>query len=332
MTMDQKITAAITAVGGYVPEERLTNADLEKLVDTNDEWIKTRTGITERRILRGEGMATSDLVVPAVRNLCEKRGIDPNEIDCLIVATVTPDMMFPNTANITCEKLGINNAWGFDLLAACSGFLYALTTGAALIESGRYKKVVVVGADKMSAIVDYTDRTTCIIFGDGAGAVLLEPNTAGFGVMDSLLKSDGSGGKYLYMKGGGSLNPASAETIAAKQHYIFQDGQPVFKFAVTGMADVGFELMERNHLTADDIAWLVPHQANKRIIDATARRMGLPDEKVLMNIERYGNTTAATIPLCLWDFQDKIKQGDNIVLVAFGGGFTWGATLVRWGS
>jgi 3-oxoacyl-[acyl-carrier-protein] synthase-3 len=332
MTMDQKITAAITAVGGYVPEERLTNADLEKLVDTNDEWIKTRTGITERRILRGEGMATSDLVVPAVRNLCEKRGIDPNEIDCLIVATVTPDMMFPNTANITCEKLGIKNAWGFDLLAACSGFLYALTTGAALIESGRYKKVVVVGADKMSAIVDYTDRTTCIIFGDGAGAVLLEPNTAGFGVMDSLLKSDGSGGKYLYMKGGGSLNPASAETIAAKQHYIFQDGQPVFKFAVTGMADVGFELMQRNHLTADDIAWLVPHQANKRIIDATARRMGLPDEKVLMNIERYGNTTAATIPLCLWDFQDEIKLGDNIVLAAFGGGFTWGATLVRWGQ
>ena len=330
--MDQKITAAITAVGGYVPEERLTNADLEKLVDTNDEWIKTRTGITERRILRGEGMATSDLVVPAVRNLCEKRGIDPNEIDCLIVATVTPDMMFPNTANITCEKLGIKNAWGFDLLAACSGFLYALTTGAALIESGRYKKVVVVGADKMSAIVDYTDRTTCIIFGDGAGAVLLEPNTAGFGVMDSLLKSDGSGGKYLYMKGGGSLNPASAETIAAKQHYIFQDGQPVFKFAVTGMADVGFELMQRNHLTADDIAWLVPHQANKRIIDATARRMGLPDEKVLMNIERYGNTTAATIPLCLWDFQDEIKLGDNIVLAAFGGGFTWGATLVRWGQ
>ena len=330
--MEQKITAAITAVGGYVPKERLTNADLEKLVDTNDEWIKTRTGITERRILRGEGMATSDLVVPAVKDLCERRGIDPNEIDCLIVATVTPDMMFPNTANITCEKLGIKNAWGFDMLAACSGFLYALTTGAALIESGRYKKVVVVGADKMSAIVDYTDRTTCIIFGDGAGAVLLEPNTAGFGVMDSLLKSDGSGGKYLYMKGGGSLNPASAETIAAKQHYIFQDGQPVFKFAVTGMADVGFELMERNHLTADDIAWLVPHQANKRIIDATARRMGLPDEKVMMNIERYGNTTAATIPLCLWDFQDKIKQGDNIVLAAFGGGFTWGATLVRWGK
>ena len=330
--MEQKITAAITAVGGYVPEERLTNADLEKLVDTNDEWIKTRTGITERRILRGEGMATSDLVVPAVKDLCERRGIDPNEIDCLIVATVTPDMMFPNTANITCEKLGIKNAWGFDMLAACSGFLYALTTGAALIESGRYKKVIVVGADKMSAIVDYTDRTTCIIFGDGAGAVLLEPNTAGFGVMDSLLKSDGSGGKYLYMKGGGSLNPASAETIAAKQHYIFQDGQPVFKFAVTGMADVGFELMERNHLTANDIAWLVPHQANKRIIDATARRMGLPDEKVMMNIERYGNTTAATIPLCLWDFQDKIKQGDNIVLAAFGGGFTWGATLVRWGK
>ena len=326
----QKITASITAIGGFVPEDKLTNADLEKMVDTNDEWIRTRTGIEERHILKGEGMATSDLVVPAVRNLCEKRGIDPNEIDCLIVATVTPDMFFPCTANVACDKLGIKNAWGFDLLAACSGFLYALTTGAALVESGRYKKVVVVGADKMSSIVDYTDRTTCIIFGDGAGAVLLEPNNEGYGVLDSILKSDGSGGKYLNMKAGGSLNPSSEETVARKEHFIFQDGQPVFKFAVTGMADVSYELMERNQLSADDIAWLVPHQANKRIIDATARRMGLPDEKVMLNIQHYGNTTAATIPLCLWDFQDKISKGDKIDLAAFGGGFTWGVTLVKW--
>jgi 3-oxoacyl-[acyl-carrier-protein] synthase-3 len=327
----QKITASITAVGGFVPEDKLTNADLEKMVDTNDEWIRSRTGIEERHILKGEGMATSDLVVPAVRNLCEMRGIDPNEIDCLIVATVTPDMFFPSTANVACDKLGIKNAWGFDLLAACSGFLYALTTGAALVESGRYKKVVVVGADKMSSIIDYTDRTTCIIFGDGAGAVLLEPNNEGYGVLDSILKSDGSGGKYLNMKAGGSLHPSSEETVARKEHFIFQDGQPVFKFAVTGMADVSYELMERNQLTADDIAWLVPHQANKRIIDATVRRMGLPDEKVMLNIQHYGNTTAATIPLCLWDFQDKISKGDKIVLAAFGGGFTWGATLVKWG-
>lgn len=327
----QKITASITAVGGFVPRDKLTNADLEKMVDTNDEWIKSRTGIEERHILKGEGMATSDLVVPAVRNLCELRGIEPNEIECLIIATVTPDMFFPSTANVVCDKLGIKNAWGFDLLAACSGFLYALTTGAALVESGRYKKVVVVGADKMSSIIDYTDRATCIIFGDGAGAVLLEPNTEGYGVLDSILKSDGSGGKYLNMKAGGSLHPASLETVARKEHFIFQDGQPVFKFAVTGMADVSYELMERNQLTANDIAWLVPHQANKRIIDATARRMGLPDEKVMLNIQYYGNTTAATIPLCLWDFRDKISKGDKIVLAAFGGGFTWGATLVKWG-
>lgn len=326
----QKITAAITAIGGYVPEDILTNADLEKMVDTNDEWIKSRTGIEKRHILKGEGKATSDLVAPAVKNLCENRGIDPNDIECLIVATVTPDMFFPNTANVACDKLGIKNAWGFDILAACSGFLYALTTGAALIESGRYKKVVVCGADKMSSITDYTDRTTCVLFGDGAGAVLLEPNTDGFGVLDSILKSDGSGGKYLHMKAGGSLNPPSQATIDRKEHYLFQDGQPVFKFAVTGMADVSYELIQRNNLTADDIAWLVPHQANKRIIDATARRMGLPDEKVMMNIQRYGNTTAATIPLCLWDFQDKLHKGDNIVLAAFGGGFTWGATWVKW--
>ena len=328
--MSQKITAAITAVGGFVPEDKLTNADLEKMVDTNDEWIRTRTGVVERRILKGEGKATSDLSAPAVLDLCKKRGIDPKEIDCLICATVTPDMFFPATANIICGKIGAVNAWGFDVSAACSGFLFSLTTAAALIESGRYKKVVLVGADKMSAIVDYTDRTTCILFGDGAGAVLLEPNTEGYGIMDSLLKTDASGQDYLYMKAGGSARPASIETVTSKQHFIYQEGPAVFKFAVKGMADVAYELMERNNLTGDDIAWLVPHQANKRIIDATANRMGLPAEKVMLNIQRYGNTTAATIPLCLWDFERDIKKGDKIVLAAFGGGFTWGATLVRW--
>ena len=328
--MRTKITAAITAIGAYVPEDRLTNADLEKMVDTNDEWIRSRTGITERRILKGEGKGTSDMVVPAVRQLCEKRGIQPNDIECLIVATVTPDMMFPSTANIACDKLGIRNAWSFDILAACSGFLYALTTGAALVESGRYKRVVVVGADKMSSIVDYGDRATCIIFGDGAGAVLLEPNIEGYGVLDSILRSDGSGAKHLHMKAGGSVKPASIETVTNKEHFVYQEGQAVFKFAVTGMADVAYELMQRNNLEASDIAWLVPHQANKRIIDATAHRMGLPEEKVMVNIERYGNTTAATIPLCLWDYRKQINKGDNIVLAAFGGGFTWGATLVKW--
>ena len=324
------ITAAITSVGGYVPEYRLTNAILEKMVDTNDEWIKSRTGIEERRILKGEGLATSDMAAPAVLELCQKRGISPLEIDCLICGTVTPDMIFPATANIICDKIGAVNAWGFDLSAACSGFLYSLTTGAALIESGRYKKVVVVGADKMSAIVDYTDRSTCIIFGDGAGAVLLEPSTDGNGVLDSVLKSDGSGKNYLHMKAGGSLKPASIETIAAKEHYIFQDGQPVFKAAVKGMADAAYELMQRNNLTGDDIAWLVPHQANKRIIDATAKRMNLPSEKVMLNIQKFGNTTAGTIPLCLWEWEKQLHKGDKIVLAAFGGGFTWGATLVHW--
>jgi len=328
--MRTKITAAITAIGAYVPEDKLTNADLEKMVDTNDEWIMSRTGVKERRILKGEGKGTSDMVVPAVKMLCEKRGIQPSEIDCLIVATVTPDMLFPSTANIVCDKLGIKNAWSFDLLAACSGFLYALTTGAALIESGRYKRVVVAGADKMSSIVDYSDRTTCIIFGDGAGAVLLEPNIDGFGVLDSILKSDGSGGKHLHMKAGGSLRPASIETVTNKEHFIYQEGQAVFKFAVTGMADVAYELMQRNNLDASDIAWLVPHQANKRIIDATASRMGLPEEKVMINIQHYGNTTAATLPLCLWDYRKQLNKGDNIVLAAFGGGFTWGATLIKW--
>ena len=326
----QKMTAAITAIGGYLPEYRLTNKELETMVDTNDEWIRTRTGVEERRILKGEGLATSDLAVPAVLELCKKRGIDPSEIECLICATVTPDMTFPATANIICDKAGINNAFSFDINAACSGFLYALSTGAAFIESGRYKKVVVVGADKMSSIIDYSDRATCIIFGDGAGAVLLEENTEGNGVLDSILKSDGSGRQYLHMKAGGSAKPASVETVLAKEHYVYQEGQAVFKFAVKGMADVSYELMERNGLTADDIAWLVPHQANLRIIDATAKRMGLPREKVMINIQKYGNTTAGTLPLCLWDWEKQLKEGDNVILAAFGGGFTWGATWIKW--
>lgn len=328
--MSQKITAAITAVGGYVPDDKLTNADLEKMVDTNDEWIRTRTGVSERRILKGEGKATSDLGAPAVQDLCRKRGIDPMEIDCMICCTVTPDMTFPATSNIIAHKIGAKNAWGFDLGAACSGFLYGLTTGAAFIESGRFKKVVVVGADKMSAIVDYSDRTTCVLFGDGGGAVLLEPNHEGYGVLDCLLKSDGSGAEYLHMKAGGSRSPASIETVTARQHFIFQEGPTVFKFAVKGMADVSAQLLERNGLTGDDIAWLVPHQANKRIIDATASRIGLPSEKVMLNIERFGNTTAGTIPLCLWEWESRLKKGDNLVLAAFGGGFTWGACLVKW--
>jgi 3-oxoacyl-[acyl-carrier-protein] synthase III len=328
---NKKITAAITAIGGYVPEDKLTNFDLEKIVDTNDEWIRTRTGVSERRILKGEGKGTSDMGAPAVLELCKKRGIDPLEIDCIICCTVTPDMVFPATANIISDKIGAKNAFGFDLQAACSGFLYGVTTGAAFIESGRYKKVVVVGADKMSAIVDYQDRATCILFGDGAGAILLEPNEEGYGVQDSILRSDGSGCQYLHMKAGGSKKPASIETVMAREHYAYQEGQAVFKFAVKGMADVSAELLERNKLTGDDIAWLVPHQANLRIIDATANRMGLPKEKVMINIQKYGNTTAATIPLCLWEWESQLKKGDNIVLAAFGGGFTWGATLVKWG-
>ena len=326
----QKITAAITAVGGYVPEYRLTNKELETMVDTNDEWIKSRTGIEERRILKGEGLGSSDMAVPAVLELCKKRGINPAEIDCIICATVTPDMVFPATANIIGDKIGAVNAFGFDIGAACSGFLFALTTGASFIESGRYKKVVVVGVDKMSSIIDYSDRTTCIIFGDGAGAVLLEASEDGNGVLDSILKSDGSGSKYLHMKAGGSAKPATVETVLAKEHYAYQEGQAVFKFAVKGMADVSYELMQRNNLTADDIAWLVPHQANLRIIDATANRMDLPKEKVMINIQKYGNTTAGTLPLCLWDWEKQLKKGDNIILAAFGGGFTWGATWLKW--
>jgi 3-oxoacyl-[acyl-carrier-protein] synthase-3 len=325
-----KLTAAITAVGGYVPETRLTNADLEKMVETNDEWIKSRTGISERRILIEPGKASSDMAVPAIQEILRKKNLDPKDIDCIICATSTPDMVFPATANLIGHKIGATNAWGFDLAAACSGFLFALSTGAMYIESGRFKKIIVVGVDKMSAIVDYTDRATCIIFGDGAGAVLLEPSTNGFGVHDSILKSDGSGGEFLHMKAGGSLRPATAETVAAREHYAFQEGKSVFKFAVKGMADVSAELLERNQLTGNDIAWLVPHQANLRIIDATADRMGLSKEKVMINIQKYGNTTAATLPLCLWDWENQLKKGDKLVLAAFGGGFTWGATLVSW--
>lgn len=326
----QKMNAAITAVGGYVPEKKLTNFDLEKMVDTNDEWIRTRTGIEERRILKEPGKGSSDMAVPAIEEILHKKGIAATDIDCIICATVTPDMVFPATANIIADKIGATNAWGYDMSAACSGFLYALTTGAMYIESGRFKKVIVVGVDKMSAIIDYTDRATCIIFGDGAGAVLLEPTTEDIGIKDSILRSDGSGRQYLHMKAGGSVKPATVETVLAKEHFAYQEGQAVFKFAVKGMADVSAELLERNNLTGDDIAWLVPHQANLRIIDATANRMGLPREKVMINIHRYGNTTAATIPLCLWEWQNQLKKGDNIVLAAFGGGFTWGATWVKW--
>ena len=326
-----KTTAAITAIGGYVPETRLTNSDLEKMVATNDEWIKTRTGISERRIMKEPNTATSDLAVPAVLEILHKKKLDPKDIDCIICATVTPDMVFPSTANVISDKIGAINAFGFDLSAACSGFLFALTTGASFIESGRCKKVIVIGADKMSAIVDYTDRNTCILFGDGAGAVLLEPNNEGFGVQDSILKSDGSGKHLLHMKGGGSLRPATVETVLAKEHFIYQEGTSVFKFAVKGMADVSAELLERNGLTGDDIAWLVPHQANLRIIEATANRLGLDREKVMVNISRYGNTTAATIPLCLWDWESQLHKGDNLIFAAFGGGFTWGATLIKWG-
>lgn len=325
-----KISAAITAVQGYIPDYILTNKELEKMVATNDEWIVDRTGIKERRILKGKDQGTSVMAIEAVKGLCTKRGIDPKEIDLLICATVTGDMQFPATANLITDAVGATNAFSFDINAACSGFLFSLVTASKYVESGMYKKVVVVGADKMSSIVDYTDRSTCIIFGDGAGAVLLEPNTEGFGIMDSILKSDGAGAKHLHQKAGGSRRPANHETVDAKEHFIYQEGQPVFKFAVKGMADVSAEIMERNHLTANDINWLVPHQANKRIIDATAERMGLDPSKVMLNIHKFGNTTSGTIPLCLWDYESQLKKGDNLILSAFGGGFTWGAVWVKW--
>ena len=325
-----KIHAAITAVNGYVPDYVLTNKELETMVDTNDEWIVSRTGIKERRILKGEGLATSDLAVPAVKGLLKKRGITAEEIDLIIFCTSTPDMLFPATANILADKIGAKNAWGYDLQAACSGFLFGLTTGTQFIESGKHKKVLVVGADKMSSVVNYKDRNTCILFGDGCGAVLLEPNDEGNGIQDTILKTDGSGGQFLNIKGGGSLNPATHETIEAGLHYAYQEGRTVFKFAVTNMADVAHEIMQRNNLTADDVAWLVPHQANKRIIDATAERAGLPEEKVMVNIHKYGNTTSGTIPLCLWEWESQLKKGDNLILAAFGGGFTWGSVYLKW--
>ena len=324
------IKAAITGVYGWLPDYVLTNAELEKMVDTSDEWITSRSGIKERRILKGEGQGTSVLGAEVVKGLLKKTNTDPEEIDLLIMATVTPDYAFPATANIVSDKAGLKNAWSFDINAACSGFLYALTTASQFIESGKHKKVLVVGADKMSMMTDYTDRATCVLFGDAGAGVLLEPTTEDFGIMDSKHYTDGSGRQYLYQKGGGSVKPASYETVANKEHFIYQEGQSVFKFAVKGMADVSVEMMKKNNLTSDDIAWLVPHQANLRIIDATARRMGLDPKKVMINIQKYGNTTSATIPLCLWEWENKLNKGDNIILSAFGGGFTWGSIYVKW--
>ncbi len=325
-----KLNAAITGIQGWVPDFVLTNDMLAKMVDTTDEWITSRTGIKERHILKGEEQGTSELAVPAVKQLLEKTGTSPDEIDMLICATVTPDMQFPATANIISDKVGIKNAFSFDLNAACSSFIYALVTGSKYIESGSHKKVIVVGADKMSSIVDYQERQTCIIFGDAGTAVLLEPTTEDVGIKDSILKSDGSGRIHLHQKAGGSAKPASHETIDAREHYIYQEGQSVFKFAVTNMADVSVEIMKKNNLESKDIAYLVPHQANLRIIEATARRMGIKKEQVMINIERYGNTTSATIPLCLWEWEDKLKKGDNVILSAFGGGFTWGSIWIKW--
>ena len=326
----EKIRAAITAVHAWVPDYVLTNKELETMVETNDEWIQTRTGIKERRILKDAGEGTSKIGVESVNGLLKKRGIQADEIDLLICATTTPDLVFPATANIICDKVGAKNAFGYDIQAACSGFLFALTTASKFVESGQYKKVVVVGADKMSAIIDYSDRATCIIFGDGGGAVLLEPDTNGYGIYDAVLKSDGSGRHFLHQKAGGSVKPPTHATIDAKEHFVYQEGQTVFKFAVKGMADVSAEIMERNNLSADDIAWLVPHQANKRIIDATASRMGIGMEKVMLNIQKYGNTTNGTLPLCLWEWEKQLHKGDNLILAAFGGGFTWGAVYLKW--
>ena len=326
----KKITAAITGIQGYVPDYVLNNEELATMVDTNDEWIISRTGIKERRILKGENKGSSDLGAEAVKLLLKKTNTPVEEIDLIICASVTPDMLFPFTTCLISNKVGAKNICAFDIGAACSGFLYGLTTASKFIETGTYKKVIVVGADKMSSIVDYTSRTTCVLFGDGAGAVLMEPNNEGYGIKDTILRSDGSGGKHLNQPAGGSLKPASHETVDAKEHFIFQDGQPVFKAAVKSMADVSEEIMNRNNLTSEDVAWLVPHQANKRIIDATSRRMGVSDEKVMLNIQKYGNTTAATIPLCLWEWEEKLNKGDNLILAAFGGGFTWGSIYLKW--
>ncbi len=329
MNSTKKTRAAIRAVGGYVPPEILSNADLEKMVDTTDEWITSRTGIKERHIL-APGLGTSEMAVQAIMPMLEKNNIDPLEIDFVLCCTITGDMVFPATANIICDKIGAKNAWGFDLAAACSGFLYGMEVASKLVESGKYKKVLVVGGDKMSSIIDYTDRNTCIIFGDGMGCVLLEPDEEGFGVQDSILHSDGSGREFLHQKAGGSMKPPTHETIDAREHYVYQEGKTVFKFAVTNMAEVTANLLDRNNMTGDDVNWLVAHQANLRIIDATAQRINLPSEKVLVNISRYGNTTNGTLPLLMWDFEKQFKKGDNLILSTFGGGFTWGSMWIRW--
>jgi len=325
-----KVRAAITGVGAWLPEYRLTNEELSKMVDTSDEWIMQRIGIKERRILKEEGKATSDMGTRAVQNLLQKTGTKPEEVDMLICATITPDMILPATANIIAHKCNIHNAWSFDINAACSGFVFALSTATQFIESGRYKKVVIVAAEKMSSIVDYTDRNTCVLFGDGAAAVLVEPTEEELGVMDYINRVDGLGRYHLHIKAGGSMKPATLETVQNKEHFLYQEGQAVFKAAVSSMADVAAEIMERNHLTSDDVAWLVPHQANMRIIEATARRMEISKNQVMINIQNYGNTTAATIPLCLFDYEKQLKKGDNIILAAFGAGFTWGSTYLKW--
>jgi 3-oxoacyl-[acyl-carrier-protein] synthase-3 len=325
-----KITAAITAVGSYVPDYVLSNQVLETLVDTNDEWITTRTGIKERRLLKEEGKGTSFMAIKAAQNLLEKANLDPKDIDLVIMSTATPDMPVASTGVFVATEIGATNAFAFDLQAACSSFLYGMSVASAYIASGKYKKVLLIGSDKMSSIIDYTDRATCIIFGDGAGAVLFEPNTEGLGLQDEILKSDGIGREFLKIEAGGSILPPSEETVKNKQHFVFQDGKTVFKYAVSGMADVSEKIMERNNLSHDDVNWLVAHQANRRIIDATANRMGLDESKVLINIQKYGNTTSATLPLLLSDFENQLKKGDNIIFAAFGGGFTWGAIYLKW--
>ncbi len=325
-----RLKAAITGVAGYAPDYVLNNEELSRMVDTTDEWIMTRIGIRERHILKGEGLASSDMGTEAVKLLLAKTNTNPEDVDLVICATVTPDMLFPATANIISDKCGITNAFSYDMNAACSSFLYALTVGQKFVESGTHKKVIIVGADKMSAITDYTDRAVCPLFGDAAAAVMLEPTTEDVGMIDSIFRTNGVGRHHLYMKGGGSQRPASHETVDNKEHFIYQDGQTVFKWAVSKMADISVEMMEKHNLKAEELAWLVPHQANMRIIDAVANRMGLDKEKVMINIERYGNTTSATIPLCLWEWEPKLRKGDNVILAAFGGGFTWGSTLLKW--
>lgn len=325
-----KLRAAITGVGGYVPDYILNNDELSQMVDTSDEWITQRVGIKERHILKEKGKATSDMAVRAINELLSKTNTDPAEIDFLVCPTITADMAFPSTANLVAEKAGLKNAFNFDLAAACSGFIYGLEVACRFIESGAYRKAIVVGADMMSAITNYTDRTTCPLFGDGAGAVLLEPTTEDLGIIDRILGSDGSGMEFLHMKAGGSLNPPSHDTVDRQEHFVYQEGKPVFKAAVSKMSDMSVEIMERNNISPKELAWLVPHQANMRIIEAVARRMGIEREQVIINIQKYGNTTAATIPLCFWDFEKQMKKGDNIILTAFGAGFTWGAIYLKW--